>query len=111
MKFKRIFLIVLDSLGVGGSIDAQNYGDKDANTLARNKELSDFYEETVSLGADPIITSNYLTGQILSYLNKDELKITEIFLTPTMLSDLLNSVTIFSNSCCIFSFLPAIAIT
>ena len=42
MKFKRIFLIVLDSLGVGGSIDAQNYGDKDANTLGnivKNYEL------------------------------------------------------------------------
>ena len=33
MKFKRIFLIVLDSLGVGESIDASNYNDKGANTL------------------------------------------------------------------------------
>jgi len=33
MKFKRVFLIVLDSLGVGGSIDAESYGDKGANTL------------------------------------------------------------------------------
>ena len=33
MKFKRIFLIVLDSLGVGGSIDAESYNDKGANTL------------------------------------------------------------------------------
>ena len=33
MKFKRIFLIVLDSLGVGEAIDAINYGDCGANTL------------------------------------------------------------------------------
>ena len=33
MKFKRIFLIVLDSLGVGESVDASNYNDKGANTL------------------------------------------------------------------------------
>ena len=63
--------------------------EKDANTLARNKELSDFYEETVSLGANPIDVSNYLTGQILSYLNKDELSIQDISLTPKMLSNLL----------------------
>ena len=42
MKFKRIFLIVLDSLGVGGAIDADSYGDKGANTLGnivKNYEL------------------------------------------------------------------------
>ena len=64
--------------------------EKDANTLARNKELSDFYEETVSLGANPIDTSNYLTGQIIAYLNKDEISIKDISLTPKMLSELLN---------------------
>ena len=33
MKFKRIFLIVLDSLGVGEAIDAKNFDSVGANTL------------------------------------------------------------------------------
>lgn len=33
MKFKRVFLIVLDSLGVGEAIDADDYNDKGASTL------------------------------------------------------------------------------
>ncbi|MDD3026614.1 MAG: phosphopentomutase [Erysipelotrichaceae bacterium] len=33
MKFKRIFLIVADSLGVGNAPDAMNFGDQGANTL------------------------------------------------------------------------------
>lgn len=33
MKFGRIFLIVLDSVGIGGSFDASKYGDEGANTL------------------------------------------------------------------------------
>ena len=33
MKFKRIFLIVLDSLGVGEAIDARNFNDIGSNTL------------------------------------------------------------------------------
>ena len=33
MKYKRVFLMVLDSLGVGEAIDASNYGDNGANTL------------------------------------------------------------------------------
>lgn len=38
MKFKRIFLIVLDSLGVGEALDANNYGDNGSNTLGHINE-------------------------------------------------------------------------
>ena len=43
MKFKRIFLIILDSLGVGESPDAINYGDTGANTLGHIKENYDLF--------------------------------------------------------------------
>lgn len=43
MKFKRIFLMVLDSLGVGEAIDAINYGDTGANTLGHVKEKYDLF--------------------------------------------------------------------
>ena len=33
MKYKRIFLLILDSLGVGEAIDADEYNDKGSNTL------------------------------------------------------------------------------
>ena len=38
MKFKRVFLIVCDSLGVGEAIDASNYGDVGASTLGHINE-------------------------------------------------------------------------
>lgn len=41
MRFKRIFLIVLDSLGVGEALDANEYGDVGSNTL---KHIMDNYE-------------------------------------------------------------------
>lgn len=41
MKFKRVFLLVLDSLGVGESIDANDYKDDGANTL---KHIMDNYD-------------------------------------------------------------------
>lgn len=41
MQFKRIFVLVLDSLGVGEAIDANNYGDTGANTL---KHIIDNYD-------------------------------------------------------------------
>ncbi len=43
MKFKRIFLMVLDSLGVGEASDASSYGDNGANTLGHIKEQYDLF--------------------------------------------------------------------
>ncbi|MCI5967270.1 MAG: phosphopentomutase [Tenericutes bacterium] len=43
MKFKRIFLMVLDSLGVGEALDANNYDDNGANTLGHIKDNYDLF--------------------------------------------------------------------
>ena len=43
MKFKRIFLIVLDSLGVGETADAINFGDNGSNTLGHVNEQCDLF--------------------------------------------------------------------
>ena len=43
MKFKRIFLMVLDSLGVGETSDAINFGDTGANTLGHIVEKYDLF--------------------------------------------------------------------
>ena len=43
MRFKRIFLMVLDSLGVGEASDAASYGDSGANTLGHIKENYDLF--------------------------------------------------------------------
>lgn len=43
MKFKRIFVLILDSLGVGEAIDANNYGDNGANTLKHIMENYDLF--------------------------------------------------------------------
>ena len=59
MKFKRIFLIVLDSLGVGGSIDSVSYGDKDANTLLNiTKNYDLFIPNLKKLGFLNTLTMN-----------------------------------------------------
>lgn len=43
MRFKRVFLIILDSLGVGEAQDANNYGDNGANTLCHIKNNYDLF--------------------------------------------------------------------
>lgn len=43
MKFKRIFVIVLDSLGIGEAIDASNYDDTGSNTLGHINEKHELF--------------------------------------------------------------------
>lgn len=43
MKFKRIFLLILDSLGVGEADDAATYNSKGANTLGHIKDNTDLF--------------------------------------------------------------------
>ncbi|CCV64468.1 Phosphopentomutase [Alteracholeplasma palmae J233] len=43
MKFKRIFLIVMDSLGIGEAPDAADYNDKGANTIGHIAERMDLH--------------------------------------------------------------------
>ncbi|MBE6678403.1 MAG: phosphopentomutase [Ruminococcaceae bacterium] len=51
MKTKRVFLIILDSFGIGAMPDAADYGDSGANTLASLRSLKDFDLPTLkSLG-------------------------------------------------------------
>lgn len=52
----------------------------DAHVLTLTKEMSDMFEQTVALGADPKLASNYLMVDVNAYLNKvqQELKDTEL---------------------------------
>lgn len=72
----------------------KEYGlpNKDAKTIVKDKSLADFYEETLKEGTDPKQASNWLTGNILGYLNKYDLTINDIYLTPKMLKDIIKMI-------------------
>ena len=62
--------------------------DYDATILVKEKAVSDYFDETVNLGADPKMASNWITSIILGYINKNDLTIHELYLRPNMLKDL-----------------------
>ena len=68
MKFKRIFLIVMDSLGVGEAIDAEEYNDKGCNTLGHLMENTDiFIPNLKKLGLLDTLTMNNSHKDIDAY--------------------------------------------
>lgn len=73
-------------------INEYNLSNYDATILVKEKPISDYFEETVKLGADQKMASNWITSIILGYINKNDLTINELYLTPIMLKDLIKLV-------------------
>ena len=65
---------------------------RDAKILVKEKVLSDYYEEMISLGTNPITAANWLISIVLGNLNKLELSMEELTVTPSMLKGLIDLV-------------------
>lgn len=66
----------------------------DANVLTASKSLADYYEHCVSTNnIDPKLTANWVTGELLAALNKNNLTIKQSPVTSEQLSQLLLRIT------------------
>ncbi len=73
-------------------MDKYGISRKDATTLVKEKENADYFEQGISEGGNPKTLANWITSIIMGHLNKFELKIDKIFLTPKMLTELIKLV-------------------
>ena len=64
----------------------------DATILVKERNISLYFDSTISENVDPKLASNWITSVILGYLNKNALDITDIYVTPSMLAGLINLV-------------------
>lgn len=60
------------------------------STLLASKELSDYFEEVLKTGADPILSANWVTVEVLTVLNKENIEIKDFTISPNKLGQLLN---------------------
>src|SRR5699024_164753 len=61
----------------------------DAEVLTATKEMADFFEQTVDLGADVKQISNWLMGDLSAYMNKHLKELPELPITPEGLAKML----------------------
>lgn len=61
----------------------------DAKVLTLTKEMSDFFEATLTAGADAKLASNWLMGEVSAYLNSEKLELGETKLTPANLAGMI----------------------
>ena len=73
-------------------INEYNLSLSDAETLTRQKEISNYFEEVIKNGADIKISANYIISVILGSLNKLNITLGELYITPNMLAQVLKLV-------------------
>ena len=74
-------------------IEDYNLSAYDAGVLVKTKEVSDYFEKCLDLKVDPKEASNWITSQIMGYLNKYDMEIQDIYITPERLLVILNHLT------------------
>jgi aspartyl-tRNA(Asn)/glutamyl-tRNA(Gln) amidotransferase subunit B len=62
----------------------------DANLIADERATADFFEQTISLGADPKQVFNWMASDITGWLNERKLKLADIPFQPQTLQELLS---------------------
>ena len=72
-------------------IEKYGLSDYDAGILIKDIDVASYFEECLSLGADPKAAANWITGNILGYVYKHDIPIKELFLNPKRLSVILKA--------------------
>ena len=72
-------------------LNEYNLSSEDANTLIKNKDISDYYDECINIGIDKNIAANWVTVIILGELNKDNSSIKDFYITPKLLKQIIDA--------------------
>ena len=64
----------------------------DATILVKEKEISDYFEECIKIGMDPKEACNWINVNIIAYMNKNELEMKDVYITPEMLKFIVDNI-------------------
>ena len=73
-------------------IDKYHLSEYDAGVLSAKRDISDYFEEVISYGCDVELAVNFVTSAILSTIKKLDIELKELFITPKMLSGIIDKV-------------------
>jgi len=74
-------------------IDEYKLPEYDADVLIADRDIADFFEETVKTASSPKAVSNWIMGEVMRVLGERECGISELELTPKSLAELIELVT------------------
>ena len=62
----------------------------DANIIVKEKSYANYFEECVSLGMNAKTAANWLIVQIIAYINKEAIELSEFYLKPILLNQIIS---------------------
>ncbi len=65
---------------------------KEANLLIKEKELADYFDKCIAIGINPKSAANWIIVNIITELNKEDIKISEFYLTPEFLKQIISKI-------------------
>ncbi len=68
-----------------------NLSDYDATIIVKEIDYANYFEACLALGINAKIAANWLTGQILAYINKFEINLPEFYLQPELLNQIIKA--------------------
>lgn len=71
-------------------IEEYGLSDYDAGILTSQKEISDFFDQTVSQKVKPKAAANWVTSDLLGYLNTEGIELHETQITPNLLANMIH---------------------
>ena len=92
-EWKKSIASTIPRLHLERKIDyINNHGlsNYDAEILVKDKEISDYFEQCLTLQMDAKKAANWIITQILGYINKNNTNINDLYLTPKRLKDLID---------------------
>ncbi len=72
-------------------IEKYNLSEYDATVLVKEKNISDYFENLVNNNIDAKLAANWVTVQVLGYINKHDISINDFYLKAEMLGTILNA--------------------
>ena len=63
--------------------------EEDAALIAGDRALASYFERTITISDDPLQTANWIKGELLANLNRDDLSPGDAPVTPELLSELI----------------------
>ncbi|NCA97225.1 MAG: Asp-tRNA(Asn)/Glu-tRNA(Gln) amidotransferase subunit GatB [Bacteroidia bacterium] len=67
-------------------------GEREANIILQNKDLASYYDEAALSTKNYRALANWVTGEVIAYLNKRDIPIENFFVSPAQLALLVNMI-------------------
>lgn len=69
-----------------------NLSHYDASVIVKERDYAEYFEHCIELGIDAKTACNWLTTQILGEINKEEINISDFYLTPELLKQIIDEI-------------------